>query len=214
MGLLGHIAESMPCLHTAGLVTSLTGAEADSVLGCVNWAGQAPSPDLLGRCAAVDEKAAALFLQRDQALLSTTAVLLVLAHSPSPFMLLAMHLAPRSLHVSCGNMYAVHRRDWYRDSLAYSCHVLDEQSYSRRATAREEHVLKALPSMSQLLNNLRGLQEYSAALQQILPGDYAASSQHAKWSTAFAASLTAQTKSLQAEQRSIEHVQVCTSVLG
>ena len=92
MGLLGHIAELLPCLHTAGLVTSLTGAEADSVLGCVNWAGQAPSPDLLGRCAAVDEKAAVLFSQRDQALLSTTAVLLVLAPSPSPFMLLAMHL--------------------------------------------------------------------------------------------------------------------------
>ena len=94
MALLGHTAEVLPCLHTVGLVTSLTGAEADSVLGCVNWAGRAPSPDLLGRCAAVDEKAAVLFSQRDQALLSTTAVLLVLAHahSPTPFMQLAMHL--------------------------------------------------------------------------------------------------------------------------
>ena len=68
--------------------------------------------------------------------------------------------------------------------------------------------------MLQLLSHVRGLQEYSAALQQILPGDYAASSQHAKWSTALATSLTAQMESLQAEPPSIEHVQVCTNIHG
>ena len=37
--------------------------------------------------------------------------------------------------------------------------------------------------------SLVSLQEYSAALQQILPASYTDSSQHAKWSSAFASVL-------------------------
>lgn len=76
--------EPQSCTHAAGLVTSLTGRVADSVLGCASWTGQAPSSDILGRCAAVDEKAAALLSERDQALLTATAALLVgTLHLPS-----------------------------------------------------------------------------------------------------------------------------------
>ena len=53
------------------------------------------------------------------------------------------------------------------------------------------------------------LQEYSADVQQILADDYTAGSQHAKWTSAFAASLAAHAQSLQANGN-MEAVQVCS----
>ena len=52
------------------------------------------------------------------------------------------------------------------------------------------------------------LQEYSAALQQTLAHDYAAGSQHAKWTTALSACLAAHAQSLQADSN-IDAIQVC-----
>ena len=72
-----RLSQSDRSVAAAGLVTSLTGSQSDSVLGCVSWSNKAPSPGILGSCAAVDEKAAVLLTQRDQALLTATAALLV-----------------------------------------------------------------------------------------------------------------------------------------
>lgn len=149
------------------------------MLGCVGWAGRAPSPDVLGRCAAVDEKAAALFSQRDQALLSATAALLVCL----------------TLSATLDNLASSSCIHWPSDSCLPDCHRSASYTSAYYCT---------------ITANDKGwsLQEYSAALQQVLPEDYAASSQHAKWSTAFAASLAAHAQSLPAGERSIDDVQV------
>lgn len=77
VSLRSGLLHSVTSVAAVGLVTSMTGSQADTVLGCVSWSGKAPSPGVLGGCVAVDEKAAALLSQRDQALLMATAALLV-----------------------------------------------------------------------------------------------------------------------------------------
>lgn len=68
-----------PC---AGLVTPLGGPGATiSVLGLAAPGALRPPADLLGLCAAVDERGAALLQARDPALLSATAVLQVRLHA-------------------------------------------------------------------------------------------------------------------------------------
>ena len=88
----------MKDVAAVGLVTSMTGSQADTVLGCVSWSGKAPSPGILGGCAAVDEKAAVLLSQRDQALLTATAALLVRISLHS----LPHHILCQDLNGPCG----------------------------------------------------------------------------------------------------------------
>ena len=112
-------------LFAAGLVTSLTGGEADSVLGCVNWTGKAPTPDTLGRCAALDEKAAVLFLERDQALLSATAALLVcpcILGDHTPFKLMQESLRDCTLRLSKRGaaLLVCHMPSWSMHVAAYA----------------------------------------------------------------------------------------------
>jgi hypothetical protein len=59
----------------AGLVTSIGSAMAPTIVAAALGSAIRPPPDLLGLCAAVDEKAAELISARDQALLAATAAL-------------------------------------------------------------------------------------------------------------------------------------------
>ncbi|CAL8462813.1 g2346 [Coccomyxa elongata] len=97
-----------------GLVTPVGSAMSKGVVSLALRSGTRPPPDLLGLCAAVDEKAAALLSARDQSLLAATAA----------------------------------------------------------------------------------LQEYAAALQQVLPPDYVATSHHAKWAECCVRALGACDRSL------------------
>ncbi|BDA50909.1 probable serine/threonine-protein kinase SMG1 at C-terminar half [Coccomyxa sp. Obi] len=97
-----------------GLVSAVGSPTSKGVVSLALRSGARPPPDLLGLCAAVDEKAAALLSARDQSLLAATAA----------------------------------------------------------------------------------LQEYAAALQQVLPPDYVATSHHAKWGDCFMRALGACDRSL------------------
>ena len=159
------------------------------MLGCASWTGQAPLPDILGRCAAVDEKAAALLAERDQALLTATAALLVGFLTSQPM----------NPHCEC-IIYLL----WLKVPLCSGNDLCLSESTTQVG-------FRTVLVASAPLCRLRiacPFQEYSAALQQTLPNDYTAGSQHAKWTAAFSASLAAHAQSLQAEGN-METIQVC-----